>query len=302
LKDAGPDQEVYLFVIQGMKERMKSDFFNKRQQQVEDTQRQQQQIAQEENYIKQLTFGQQVSSNRDQLDTLPRNDPNIPYQQEQQPSYNTQQPPPHDAQYQRHFQDQNHPTHPRVDGPGYYQDQQRPLIQARQQHPQSQQPVFQHQAFQPPIEQPRVPSPRNDFVTQPPPQRNDFNIPQVEPRGYPQARPEPVRPVARLPEQPDIFAPPNIQPRGVVPGGVPVLPMAPIQKRPANEGPPQMAPKSLGQAEKPSGWNCPKCTYLNEPYRPGCKMCSAERPENYEVPVGHVASADELRFINEVHQ
>ena len=281
---------------------MKSDFFNKRQQQVEDTQRQQQEIAQVENYNKQLAFGHQVTSNRDQFDTLPRNDtPNMPYQQGRQPSYNTQQPPPHDTQYQRHFQDENRPPQPRVDRPGYYQDQQRPPI-VRQQQSQPLQPVFQHQVFQPPIEQPRVPSPRNDFVTQPPPQRNDFNIPQVEPRGYPQVHPKPVKPVARVPEQPEIFPPPNIQPRGVVPGGVPVLPMAPIQKRPANEGPPQMAPKPVGLAEKPSGWNCPKCTYLNEPYRPGCKMCSAERPENYEVPIGHVASADELRFINEVHQ
>jgi len=286
-KNAGPDQEVYLFVIQGMKERMKSDFFNKRQQQVEDTQRQQQQIAQEENYMKQLTFGQQVSSNRDQLGTLPRNDSQ--FQQERQPPHNAweQQHPPYDEQHQRHFQDQGLPPQPPHMGRmGYHQDE--PVGRPQQ--------GYQHA---PPMVKPRMHQPRNDFrnaaqPSPPPAQRNDFDMSHAEPMR---------QQGAHYPEQHrvDEFIPPTNQgpPRGVVPGGVPVLPMAPIQKRPANEGPPLIVP---GQAEKPSGWNCSKCTYLNEPYRPGCKMCSAERPENYEVPVGHVASADELRFINEVHQ
>ena len=34
------------------------------------------------------------------------------------------------------------------------------------------------------------------------------------------------------------------------------------------------------------GWNCSVCTYLNQPTRPGCEMCSADRPTNYVVPDG----------------
>ena len=52
-KDGGIEQEVYLFVIQGMKERIKEEFLNKRQRQVEDDQRQQYQMVREENYRKQ---------------------------------------------------------------------------------------------------------------------------------------------------------------------------------------------------------------------------------------------------------
>lgn len=34
------------------------------------------------------------------------------------------------------------------------------------------------------------------------------------------------------------------------------------------------------------GWTCPMCTFLNVPTRPGCEMCSAERPADYQVPAG----------------
>ena len=32
------------------------------------------------------------------------------------------------------------------------------------------------------------------------------------------------------------------------------------------------------------GWTCPTCTYINVPTRPGCEMCSTNRPQDYEVP------------------
>uniref|UniRef100_A0A1I8JNV8 RanBP2-type domain-containing protein n=1 Tax=Macrostomum lignano TaxID=282301 RepID=A0A1I8JNV8_9PLAT len=32
------------------------------------------------------------------------------------------------------------------------------------------------------------------------------------------------------------------------------------------------------------GWSCPKCTFRNEPVRPGCQMCGGARPPDYEVP------------------
>lgn len=34
----------------------------------------------------------------------------------------------------------------------------------------------------------------------------------------------------------------------------------------------------------PVGWECAVCTYINQPTRPGCEMCSADRPANYVVP------------------
>lgn len=39
------------------------------------------------------------------------------------------------------------------------------------------------------------------------------------------------------------------------------------------------------------GWTCAMCTFINQPTRPGCEMCSADRPQGYVVPDG--ASLDE---------
>lgn len=36
----------------------------------------------------------------------------------------------------------------------------------------------------------------------------------------------------------------------------------------------------------PVGWTCEVCTYINTPTRPGCEMCSADRPADYVVPAG----------------
>ena len=37
---------------------------------------------------------------------------------------------------------------------------------------------------------------------------------------------------------------------------------------------------------QPVGWTCSVCTYINQPTRPGCEMCSSDRPANYVVPDG----------------
>ncbi|NXS63622.1 HOIL1 protein, partial [Brachypteracias leptosomus] len=42
------------------------------------------------------------------------------------------------------------------------------------------------------------------------------------------------------------------------------------------------------------GWSCPKCTFINKPTRPGCEMCSSERPGDYVVPGGHQPDQSEL--------
>ncbi|KAL2091348.1 hypothetical protein ACEWY4_013611 [Coilia grayii] len=45
---------------------------------------------------------------------------------------------------------------------------------------------------------------------------------------------------------------------------------------------------------KPVGWTCPQCTFLNKPTRPGCEMCSSERPAGYKVPAAYQPDEDEV--------
>ncbi|XP_069477913.1 sharpin isoform X2 [Ambystoma mexicanum] len=40
------------------------------------------------------------------------------------------------------------------------------------------------------------------------------------------------------------------------------------------------------------GWACPICTYINKPTRPGCEMCSQDRPRDYVIPESY--KPDEL--------
>ncbi|KAI5607360.1 ranBP-type and C3HC4-type zinc finger-containing protein 1 isoform X1 [Silurus asotus] len=47
------------------------------------------------------------------------------------------------------------------------------------------------------------------------------------------------------------------------------------------------------------GWACPSCTYINKPTRPGCEMCSADRPESYTVPGSYRPDTLELRRIQQ---
>ena len=37
---------------------------------------------------------------------------------------------------------------------------------------------------------------------------------------------------------------------------------------------------------RPVGWTCTRCTFINQPTRPGCEICSADRPADYVVPAG----------------
>lgn len=43
-----------------------------------------------------------------------------------------------------------------------------------------------------------------------------------------------------------------------------------------------------------TGWSCPKCTFINKPTRPGCEMCSTDRPEDYVVPGSYEPDETEL--------
>ncbi|XP_051932947.1 ranBP-type and C3HC4-type zinc finger-containing protein 1 isoform X2 [Hippocampus zosterae] len=74
------------------------------------------------------------------------------------------------------------------------------------------------------------------------------------------------------------------QPEGVVESTetVQVIPPPPPPERPRTPQP---------------GWECPRCTFINKPTRPGCQMCDEERPEDYQVPEGHEPVGDEARRI-----
>ena len=47
------------------------------------------------------------------------------------------------------------------------------------------------------------------------------------------------------------------------------------------------------------GWQCPKCTYINIPTRPGCEQCGTSRPESYVVPNQFVLDERERLRIEE---
>ncbi|XP_029142706.1 ranBP-type and C3HC4-type zinc finger-containing protein 1, partial [Protobothrops mucrosquamatus] len=45
------------------------------------------------------------------------------------------------------------------------------------------------------------------------------------------------------------------------------------------------------------GWECPSCTFINKPSRPGCEMCCSERPLNYVIPEGYQLDAEEREWL-----
>jgi hypothetical protein len=47
------------------------------------------------------------------------------------------------------------------------------------------------------------------------------------------------------------------------------------------------------------GWQCPKCTFINEPTRPGCELCSCDRPATYQMPTGYTPSDRERKRLLE---
>ena len=68
-----------------------------------------------------------------------------------------------------------------------------------------------------------------------------------------------------------------------------------------NEGATRITKEATGTKEEPTGpkpgpsgktqrvdprdgWECPSCTFLNEPKRPGCEICTTERPADYVIP------------------
>lgn len=52
-------------------------------------------------------------------------------------------------------------------------------------------------------------------------------------------------------------------------------------------------------ASSTQGWSCPSCTYINKPTRPGCEICSTDRPNSYAVPGGYRPDPLELKRIQQ---
>ncbi|KAG7261470.1 hypothetical protein CRUP_003338 [Coryphaenoides rupestris] len=61
--------------------------------------------------------------------------------------------------------------------------------------------------------------------------------------------------------------------------------------------PPPKTTNKLPVPPKPKqlGWTCSECTFINSPTRPGCEMCSKDRPENYQVPENYKPDAEEVQ-------
>ncbi|XP_073930599.1 ranBP-type and C3HC4-type zinc finger-containing protein 1 isoform X2 [Castor canadensis] len=73
-------------------------------------------------------------------------------------------------------------------------------------------------------------------------------------------------------------------------------PRGPLEPVPAKPG----APQELGRGQPdappehpPVGWQCPGCTFINKPTRPGCEMCCRARPETYQVPPSYQPDEEE---------
>ncbi|XP_008853357.3 ranBP-type and C3HC4-type zinc finger-containing protein 1 isoform X3 [Nannospalax galili] len=74
----------------------------------------------------------------------------------------------------------------------------------------------------------------------------------------------------------------TLQPRG------PLEPVLPKPRAPQDPGQPDAVP------EPPLvGWQCPGCTFINKPTRPGCEMCCRARPETYQVPASYQPDEEE---------
>ncbi|ESO82757.1 hypothetical protein LOTGIDRAFT_109179 [Lottia gigantea] len=63
--------------------------------------------------------------------------------------------------------------------------------------------------------------------------------------------------------------------------------------------PPPKLPKPARsiKSEEPIGWICHECTYINIPTRPGCEICSADRPIDYTIPTEYVLPNEEIERI-----
>uniref|UniRef100_A0A2K5DGL3 RanBP-type and C3HC4-type zinc finger-containing protein 1 n=1 Tax=Aotus nancymaae TaxID=37293 RepID=A0A2K5DGL3_AOTNA len=76
----------------------------------------------------------------------------------------------------------------------------------------------------------------------------------------------------------------TLQPRGPLEPGTP----KPGVPQEPGRGQPDAVPEP-----PPVGWQCPGCTFINKPTRPGCEMCCRARPEAYQVPASYQPDEEE---------
>ncbi|XP_066526883.1 ranBP-type and C3HC4-type zinc finger-containing protein 1 [Hoplias malabaricus] len=87
----------------------------------------------------------------------------------------------------------------------------------------------------------------------------------------------------------------NLQPRSPMDPGA-------RRKQPPQNPKPVLPPKQKRlppNKPEPIGWSCLQCTFLNKPTRPGCEMCSAERPVNYKVPELYKPDQSEIQRLQQ---
>ncbi|XP_071116528.1 ranBP-type and C3HC4-type zinc finger-containing protein 1-like [Haliotis cracherodii] len=58
-----------------------------------------------------------------------------------------------------------------------------------------------------------------------------------------------------------------------------------------------LAASSTASPAETLGWECPACTFINKPTRPGCELCGGDRPPDYEVPIGYIMTKEELCWL-----
>ena len=98
----------------------------------------------------------------------------------------------------------------------------------------------------------------------------------------PPQRDPPKPPVLEMPAKPPPPSrPPPKLPAGVAPAKQPAAKQQPVAPK---QQPARAPPKQPPKPPEPVGWACPSCTFVNVPTRPGCELCSAERPADYQVP------------------
>ena len=62
--------------------------------------------------------------------------------------------------------------------------------------------------------------------------------------------------------------------------------------------PARQEPPPPPEPEKP-GWTCGACTFKNKPTKPGCEMCNAPRPGDYEPPPDYQLDQDERQLLEQ---
>uniref|UniRef100_A0A4W4FGK0 RanBP2-type domain-containing protein n=1 Tax=Electrophorus electricus TaxID=8005 RepID=A0A4W4FGK0_ELEEL len=55
---------------------------------------------------------------------------------------------------------------------------------------------------------------------------------------------------------------------------------------------PKPGPTPVASAGGPLGWSCPSCTFINKSTRPGCEICSTERPNPPELGIRMTRMSD----------